>query len=125
METRDAGFNIMLATDSYKVPSPPGFRGWGGEKEGVPLRKGLRDGSGGKVKVVSSPVPRPIQCNCILSLGLGGPKGAARKDGEERPGGGGCESNSNPALHPFVTRANTRVAGRHAIGQQPVLDRSC
>lgn len=34
METRDAGFNIMLATDSYKVPAPPGFRGWGGVKEG-------------------------------------------------------------------------------------------
>lgn len=29
METRDAGFNIMLATDSYKVAYPPRFRGLG------------------------------------------------------------------------------------------------
>lgn len=67
METRDAGFNIMLATDSYKVPSPPGFRGWGGEKEGVPLRKGLRDGSGGESQggFITSPKANTVQLHSV------------------------------------------------------------
>lgn len=36
METRDTGFNIMLATDSYKVSAWLGFLGLGVE-EWVPL----------------------------------------------------------------------------------------
>lgn len=82
METRDAGFNIMLATDSYKVPAPPGYRGWEGRGDGAGRRGGFDGWKWGKVKVVSSPVPRPTRCNCILSPGLGGPNGAARKEEE-------------------------------------------
>lgn len=100
METRDAGFNIMLATDSYKVPAQPGYRAWVGRGNGTDRRGGFDGWKWVKVKVVSSPVPRPTRCNCILSLGLGGPKGAARKEeGERAGGGGGCEPHSNPALH--------------------------
>lgn len=57
MEHRGADFNIMLATDSYKVPYRWWFQAVGDWAEGSGWWRKID-----KVKVVSSSVPRPSYC---------------------------------------------------------------
>lgn len=66
---------------------------------------------------ITSPKANTVQLHSVT--------GSRRAERGSKKRGGGWEPHSNPALHPFVTWANTRVAGRHAIGQQPVLYRFC
>lgn len=67
METRDAGFNIMLATDSYKVTAWLGFGGLGGMGEWVPPGgERLMDSSGeSQGGFITSPKASTLQLHSV------------------------------------------------------------
>lgn len=113
MEHRDADFNIMLATDSYKVTNRQWFY----------AECGCVEGNGGlmeidEVKVVSSSAPRPSRCTALCHRSPSTHSRPNRREEEEERAGEagpgyqmGERKEKNPE-HPSLSVLVSQTLGR-------------